>query len=69
MPAVFGRKIDPISLMIGGDDDADAVEDGVTADKLLINAQMSRARECRVSKSSLRGRRATPNSLANKHGT
>jgi hypothetical protein len=33
VPAVFGRKIDPISLMIGGDDDADAVEDGVLADK------------------------------------
>ena len=39
MPAVIGREIDAVGLVVGGDDDAAAIEDVVFAQVLLIDAQ------------------------------
>ena len=44
MPAVVGRQIDAVGLVVGGDDDAEAVEDVVLAQVLLVDPQHVRRR-------------------------
>ena len=39
MPAVVGRQIDAVGLVVGGDDDAADVRDGVFAAVLLVDPQ------------------------------
>ena len=39
MAAVVGRQIDAVGLVVGGDDDAAAIEDAVFAQVFLVDAQ------------------------------
>ena len=39
MPPIVGRQIDPVGLMVGRDDEAEAVEDVILAQIFLIDPQ------------------------------